>query len=115
MRGHQAFAQQTATVNGQKEYTNEVKVIAADNPINLPFCYGQPAGNPVGLQTVYCDTVQGGQIILDHKRPTWVDIALRMESGENGATPAVLLGTHYSRSYQFMPIVSTPPTVPAKK
>lgn len=33
----------------------QVKVFGASNTQNKPLYYGWPAGDPVGLQTVYCD------------------------------------------------------------
>jgi hypothetical protein len=67
-----AYAQQTIN----RKVTNEVKVIAADNPGSFPVYYGSPGGNPLGLQAVYCETVPKGEPVLDLKCPNWVNEAL---------------------------------------
>lgn len=64
--------------------TDQVKVIAADNPGDFPVYYGSPAGNPVGLQTVYCDTVPEGVPVLDLKCPDWVNEALARQGRAGG-------------------------------
>jgi hypothetical protein len=87
-------------------------VIAADNPGNFPIYYGAPAGNPVGLQTVYCETapVEGVTAIIDFKCPPWVSAALAQQANGPGTHGAVAHMT-YSRSYeprQILPHVNIP-------
>ena len=48
-------------------------MIAAVNLENRPLYYDWPAGDPVGLQTVYCD---GYDEEIDYKCPSWANTYL---------------------------------------
>ena len=69
----------------------EVKVIAADTAGDFPVYYGSPGGNPLGLQTAYCE---GFDVLC----PNRVRPAL---AGQAGAPPArtAAADTMATRSY----------------
>lgn len=79
--------------NDSNAVVEEIKVIAADSTGDFSHYYGSPAGNPLGLQTVY-------GVGYDPLCPDWVSPAL---AGVTGAPPEVMrerTGTHTTRSYE---------------
>jgi hypothetical protein len=78
--------------NETNAVVEEVKVIAADTSGNFPVYYGSPGGNPLGLQTVYCEG-------YNPLCPDWASPALAGASGSpEGQRSDVKV--HTTRSYE---------------
>ena len=78
--------------NQTNQVVEEVKVIAANTSGNFPLYYGSPGGNPLGLQTVYCEG-------YDPLCPDWVGPSLAGVSGAP-ASRAEGASLKMSRSYE---------------
>jgi hypothetical protein len=94
------------TRNAFGQTVDEVEAIAADNPGDFPVYFGSQAGNPVGLQTVYCETapVAGAEVIFMLRCRDWASEPLAEQQGKKSGG-AALMTPGYGRSYDVKPIM----------